>query len=97
MIRDKSAKQNLGFIVPCDARRSLDRDAVKNSSYYIYTLGYPPRWGGPSTFGFHPGDWNREAELKPTTFSSLLFFRVFLSFILSYLLMGKVSEGRAKW
>ena len=28
---------------------------------------------------------NREAELKPITFSSLLLFRVFLSFLFSYL------------
>ena len=53
------------------------------------SLGYPSRRmvyrPSVSTLGdsfpFH--SWNMEAELKPTNFSSLLLFRVFLSFLFS--------------
>ena len=53
-------------------------------------LGYPPRWVIYHPSGstlvtasrFLPG--NRELELKPTTFSSLLLFSVFPSLLLYY-------------
>ena len=43
------------------------------------SMGYPPRWvDSILVTASHFLAGNREAELKPTTFSSLLLFNVFL-------------------
>ena len=62
------------------------RECIWNA---LVVLGFPPRWVVYHSSGSTPMTasrffvGNREAELKPTTFSSLLRLRVFLTLFFS--------------
>ena len=86
---------NVSGILPWSLLSSLPLMIL--APWVILHIGWPipqvPHW----VITFHFLAWNKEAELKPTTFSSLLLFYVFLSFFFSWHPSNIVPLSAACW